>query len=70
VRADAASVLAGLRDVVGADRDHAAVADLDLAVQLYEQLGLSSALRTKAPAAQDQDQRMLALELGQLGVWP
>ena len=65
VGADPAAVLIRLRDVVGADRDQPAVADLEFAVELDQPFRLPAVLGAEAPAAEDEDQRVLSLQLGE-----
>jgi hypothetical protein len=65
VGADSAAKLIRLGDVVGAYRDEAAIADLELAVQLDEPFGLPPLLRTEAPATENEDHGIWALQLGE-----
>src|SRR4051812_17649159 len=61
VRADAAAVFVGLGDVVGADRDQPAIADLHLTMELQQTFGLTAVLRAKGAAAKDEHHRILSL---------
>jgi len=61
VRADPVSVFVGLGDVVGADRDQPAIADLHLTMELQQAFGLTAVLRAKAAAAKDEHHRVVPL---------
>ena len=66
VRADAGAELVALEQLVRADGDQLAVADLHLAVQLQQPLVLPAILGTEAAARQHDDHRVAPLDLGQL----
>ena len=66
VSADAAAIFVRLGDVVGTDRDNAAIADLHLAMELEKSFGLSAVLGAECAAAEDKDHRILILQLGEL----
>src|SRR5271157_3695861 len=66
MRADTAAKFVGLYDVVGADRNQPAITNLHLAVKLDKSLSLPTILRAVAAAAQDDDHRILSLQLREL----
>src|SRR5271165_7340042 len=66
MRADAAAKFVGLYDVVGADRNQPAITNLHFAVKLDKSLSLPTILRAVAAAAQDDDHRILSLQLREL----
>src|SRR5262249_54097521 len=63
---DSAAIFVRLRDAVGADRDEPAIADLELTMELEKPFGLAAVLRAETSAAEDENHRMLALQLGEL----
>ena len=69
VSADAAPIFIGLSDVVGADRDEAAIADLHLAMESKKPFGLPPVLGAESAAAEDEHHRMRALQLGEPAVF-
>jgi hypothetical protein len=54
VRAYSAAIFVRLRDVVGADRDQPAIADLHLTMELQQTFGLTAIFRTEGAAAKDE----------------
>jgi len=66
VSADTAAKFIRAGDVVGADRDEPAVADLELTMELNQPLRLPAVLGSITAAAQDEDHRILSLQLGEL----
>ena len=67
--AHSAPVFIGLGDVVGTDSDHPAIADLELTMQLNKPFMLAAVVGAETSAAQDQNHRMLSLQLGELPVF-
>ena len=63
---DTAAIFVRLSDVVGADRNKAAIANLHLGVEFKKPVSLSTVLGAVAAAAEDKHHRMLALQLGEL----
>ena len=63
VRPDAGAIFARLGDVVRADRNKSAIADLELAMLVDEPFGLPTVLGAIASAAEDQNHRMRSLQL-------
>jgi hypothetical protein len=66
VRADSRAKLIRLGDVVGTNGEQSAVTHLELAMKLKESFVLPAILGTKAAAAENQNHRMLSLELREL----
>ena len=64
--ADTAAIFVRLSDVVGTDRDKAAIANLHLTMEFKKPFSLSAVLGAETAAAEDEDHRMLALQLGEL----
>jgi hypothetical protein len=64
--ADAAAIFVRLGDVVGADRDEAAIADLHFSVEFKKSLGLSAVLGAVSAAAEDEHHWVLALQSREL----
>src|ERR1700738_3654619 len=67
--ADSSAVFIRLHNVVGADRDKSAIANLNLTMEFKKQLGLPAVLRAETAAAEDEHHGMLALQLGELPVF-
>ena len=67
--ADAAAIFIRFSDVVGADRDKAAIANLHLTMKFEKSFGLSAVLGAEPAAAEDEDHRMLALQFRELPVF-
>jgi hypothetical protein len=65
VSADTGAIIVRLGDVVGADRDKPAIANLHLAVEFEKPFSLSAVLGAKPAAAEDEDHGILALQLGE-----
>jgi hypothetical protein len=66
VGTDAAAIFIRLRDVVGANRDQSAIADLNLTMELDKSFSLSAVLGAVPSATEDENHRMLALQFGKL----
>ena len=66
VSADAAPIFIGLSDVVGADRDQATIADLDLAMELNEPFMLPAVLGAVPSAAEQENHWIFPLQFGEL----
>ena len=62
VRPDAGAIFVRLSDVVRADTNKSAIADLELAMQLDESFGLPTVLGAVASVAEDQNHRVLSLQ--------
>src|SRR5580704_7194159 len=62
MRPDAGAIFVRLSDVVRADTNKSAIADLELAMQLDESFGLPTVLGAVASAAEDQNHRVLSLQ--------
>src|SRR5262249_4252098 len=67
--ADTAAIFIRLGDVVGADRDKAAITNFHLTMEFKKTFGLSAVLRAESAPAEDEHHRMLALQLGELPVF-
>jgi hypothetical protein len=63
VGADSTAKFIRLDNAVGAYCDEPAIADLHLAMELNKALGLSAILGTVASTAEDENHRMLSLQL-------
>jgi hypothetical protein len=63
VGADAAAVLIRLGDIVCADGDEPAIADLHLTVELQQAFGVSPIFRAERAAAEDEHHWIIALQL-------
>ncbi len=68
VRADVGAKLIGLGDIVGADCDQPAIANLELAMEFHEQFRLAAIFRAESTAAENQNHGMLCLQLGELAM--
>ena len=62
---NAGTVFVGGGDVVGADGDKAAIADLELAMELHESFALAPVLGAEAAPAQHENHGVRALEFRQ-----
>src|SRR5471030_2605692 len=69
VGAHSAAEFIRLGDVVGTDCDQPAIADLELTMQLNKPFMLAALLGTETSAAQDQNKRLLFLQLRELPVF-
>ena len=69
VRADPAPVFVCLGDVIGADRNQPAIGNLKFPMKLNQPFGLAPVLGAIATAAENQDHRMRALQIGELPVF-
>src|SRR5271156_1450521 len=63
-----ATIFVRLGDVVGADRDQPAIANLHLAMELQQTFCLTAIFWTEAATTKDQHHRMLSLQLGELSM--
>src|SRR5262249_42098853 len=63
--ADSSPILIRLRNIVRADRDEPAVANLDLAMKLNKPFSLPAVLGAEASPAQDKNHWMLSLQFGE-----
>jgi hypothetical protein len=66
VGVDSAAKFVRASDVVGADGDELAITNFDFTMELNQPLRLPAVLGSIAAAAQDEDHRILALQLGEL----
>src|SRR6266436_6553897 len=66
VGANSAAILIRLSDIVGADCDQAAIANLELAMELNQPFSLPALFRAEASPAEDEDHRVLSLQFGEL----
>src|ERR1700684_1899597 len=64
VSADSGAIFAGLRDIVGANRDQPAIRNLKFAMELNKAFRLPAVLGTETSAAEDENHWMLSLHLG------
>jgi hypothetical protein len=64
VGTDTAAIFIRLGDVVSADRDQTAIADLDLTMELDKSFSLPAVFGAVPSAAEDENHRMLALLAG------
>jgi hypothetical protein len=69
VCAHSAAIFIGLGDIVGADRDKAAIANLNLTMKVNQPFGLPAILRAISSPAEDQNHGMRALEFGEFPVF-
>jgi hypothetical protein len=65
VCADTVAVFIRLGDIVGANLDHPAIADLKLTLKLNKPLMLPTFFGAEAAAAEDEHQRVFALQFGE-----
>ena len=66
VRADSGTIFVRLRDVIGANRDQSAIANLEFPMELNQPLRLPAVLGSVSPATEDQDHGILSLQFGEL----
>jgi hypothetical protein len=66
VGTDATAIFIRLGDVVGANRDQPAIADLNLTMELNQPFSLPTIFGAVPSAAEDENHRMLSLQLGEL----
>jgi hypothetical protein len=66
VGTDAAAIFIRLGDVVGADCNQSAIADLDLTMELNKPFSLPTVFGAVPSATEDENHRMLSLQLGEL----
>jgi hypothetical protein len=69
VGADAGAILIRLGDVVGANRDQPAIANLQLTMECNKPFSLPAVLGAETSAAEDEDQWMLSLQFGELSAF-
>src|SRR5262249_38051105 len=66
VRTNPAAIFIRLSDIVGADRDKSAIANLELTMKLNKPFGHPAILGAITSAAEDQDHWILPLQFGEL----
>src|SRR5262249_2740780 len=66
VGTDPAAILIRLSNVVGADRHKPAIANFELTMELNKSFGLPAVLGAETSTAEDENHRMLSLQLGEL----
>jgi hypothetical protein len=66
VGADSCAIFIRLRDIVGADRDQPAIANLEFTLELNQPLRLPAVLGSVTPPTEDEDHGILCLQLGEL----
>ena len=69
VGADSAAIFIRQSDIVGADRDQPAIANLKLTMEFNQPFRLPAILGTETSAAEDENHGMLSLQFGQLPVF-
>jgi hypothetical protein len=69
VRAHSAAIFIGLGDIVGTDRDKAAIANLHLTMEVNQPFGLPAVLGAIPSPAEDQDHGMRTLQFGEFPVF-
>jgi hypothetical protein len=69
VRADSCAVFIRLGDIVGADRDQPAIGNLEFTMELNQPFRLPAVLGSVTPAAEDEHQGVLSLQVGELPVF-
>src|SRR5258707_9768950 len=67
--AGAGAILIRLGDVVGADRDHPAIANLQLTMECNEPFSLPAVLGAETSAAEDENHWMVSLQFGELSAF-
>ena len=65
VRTDSAAIFIRLGDIVGADRDKPAIANLELTMELNKPFSLPAVLGAETSAAEDENHGMLSLQFGE-----
>src|ERR1700738_3266820 len=68
VSADSAAIFVRLGDIVGADRDHPAIANLHLTMELQQTFCLTAIFWAEAAAAKDEPHGILSLQLGEFSM--
>ena len=63
---DSAAIFIRLGDVVGADRDQPAIADLNLTMELNQAFMLPAVLGAETSATEDENHWILSLQFGEL----
>jgi hypothetical protein len=66
VGTDSTTIFIRLCDIIGANRDKPAIGNLELTMELNEPFGLPAVLGAETSAAEDENHRMLSLQLGEL----
>jgi hypothetical protein len=69
VRAYSAAIFVRLGDVVGADRDQPAIANLHLTMELQQTFGLPAVFWAEGAAAKDEHHGILPLQLGEFSMF-
>ena len=68
VSAYSAAIFVGLGDIVGADRDQPAIADLHLTMELQQTFGLTAIFWAEGAAAEHEHHGILSLQLGEFSM--
>src|SRR5882672_2812475 len=63
---DSTAIFIRLSDIVGADCDQAAIANLDLTMELNKSFSLPPVFRAETSPAEDENHRVLSLQFGEL----
>jgi len=66
VGANSTAILIRLSDIVGADCDQAAIANLELTMELNQPFSLPALFGAEASPAEDENHRVLSLQFGEL----
>src|SRR5262249_54454619 len=66
VGTDSTAIFIGLSDIVGADCDKAAIANLELTMELNKPFRLPAVFGAETSAAEDENHRVLSLQFGEL----
>src|SRR5213594_268684 len=66
VGADSTPIFIRLSNIVGTDCDQAAIANLDLTMELNKSFSLPPVFRAETSAAEDENHRVLSLQFGEL----
>src|ERR1700683_1138019 len=64
--ADSGAVFIRLADIVRANRDQPAIRNFELTIELHKPFRLPAILGTETSAAEDENHRILSLQLGEL----
>jgi hypothetical protein len=67
--ADSCAKFIRLRDIVGADRDQPAIGNLEFTMELNQPFRLPAVLGSVTPAAEDENQGVVSLKVGELPVF-
>ena len=69
VGTDSAAIFTRLGDIVGANRDKPAIANLELMMELNQPFRLPAVLGSVTPTAEDEDHGVVSLQVGELPVF-